>query len=177
MTRPPLIVVEASQHAFEVTLEGVARSGHPLVSGWSPGRASGAGPAVARGRAVVCTGTVRDDSDAAAALLAAVGGAGLVIHALGGRDLTDRLVDDLRRLGTVDHRTAEPSERPELPADERELLELLADGRTLGEAAAHLHISRRTADRRLASARARLGVATTAEAVVARLREREPDNR
>jgi hypothetical protein len=38
---------------------------------------------------------------------------------------------------------------------------------TLGEAAAELGLSRRTADRRLAAARAMLGVATTAEALVA----------
>jgi DNA-binding CsgD family transcriptional regulator len=82
----------------------------------------------------VCTGAVRDTTDAAEALLAAVAGAGLIVHAQADRDVIYRLVDDLRRLG---------------------------------EAAAELHLSRRTADRRLASARDKLGVATTPEAVVA----------
>jgi DNA-binding NarL/FixJ family response regulator len=44
---------------------------------------------------------------------------------------------------------------------------LLAEGKALGRAAEELHLSCRTADRRLASARDKLGVATTAEAVVA----------
>jgi DNA-binding NarL/FixJ family response regulator len=77
----------------------------------------------------------------------------------------DRLLDDLRRLGHV-RRTptgATPSVSPEAAA----LLDLLADGSTLKEASEELFLSRRTADRRLASAREQLGVATTAEALVA----------
>jgi DNA-binding CsgD family transcriptional regulator len=53
-----------------------------------------------------------------------------------------------------------------LTCEERRLLELLADGQALGEAAETLHVSRRTADRRLAAAREKLGVHSTAEAVV-----------
>ena len=55
---------------------------------------------------------------------------------------------------------------------ERGLLELLAGGSTLGDAATKLDLPRRTADRRLADARAKLGVETTAEAIIsfARLR-------
>ncbi len=48
------------------------------------------------------------------------------------------------------------------------MLDLLAAGRTLGEAAGQLHLARRSADRRLAAARTRLGVATTSAAVRAR---------
>jgi DNA-binding CsgD family transcriptional regulator len=55
---------------------------------------------------------------------------------------------------------------PPLETSERRLLELLADGRSVGQAARELGISRRTADRRLRAIRARLGVATTTEAVV-----------
>ena len=113
---------------------------------------------------------VRDAGDAAEALLAAVGGAGVVVHALAERETIDRLVDDLRRLGPVDHRMGEPKPGPGLTTDERRLLDELASGRTLGDAAADLHLSRRTADRRLASARRKLGVSTTAEAVVAYIR-------
>jgi DNA-binding NarL/FixJ family response regulator len=108
--------------------------------------------------------TVRDEADAHAAVLAAVGGARVVVHGLAARDLLDRLIDDLRRLGRVEHRIGEPAPDP-LSADERALLQLLAQGRSLGEAARQLAISRRTADRRLSAARAALGVATTAEAV------------
>lgn len=49
---------------------------------------------------------------------------------------------------------------------DRRLLELLADGLSVGQAAQELGFSRRTADRRLRAIRARLGVATTVEAVV-----------
>jgi DNA-binding CsgD family transcriptional regulator len=51
--------------------------------------------------------------------------------------------------------------------DGTSLLALLLQGRSLGEAAPLLHLSRRTADRRLAAARVALGVATTAEALLA----------
>lgn len=50
-------------------------------------------------------------------------------------------------------------------ADGRAILALLASGRTLGDAAVALALSRRTADRRLALARAALGVERTVEAV------------
>jgi DNA-binding CsgD family transcriptional regulator len=54
-----------------------------------------------------------------------------------------------------------------LGARERRLLGLLADGLSVGQAARELGFSRRTADRRLREIRDHLGVATTAEAVVA----------
>jgi DNA-binding NarL/FixJ family response regulator len=54
-----------------------------------------------------------------------------------------------------------------LTHDEQRVLTLLREGLAIGEAAQALHISRRTADRRLAAARTKLGVGTTAEAVVA----------
>jgi DNA-binding NarL/FixJ family response regulator len=53
-----------------------------------------------------------------------------------------------------------------LTGEERRLLELLAAGQALGEAAEALHLSRRTADRRMAAARGKLGVRSTAEAVL-----------
>lgn len=150
----PLVVVEASERALAQCVRELERHGHEVVAGWrqDPG--------------VVCVGEVAGAADAAEALLAAVAGAGLVIHARSGRTVTDRLVDDLRRFGPVDHRTADPETGTELTADERGLLDGLAAGKTLGQAAAELHLSRRTADRRLASARKKLGAATTAEAVV-----------
>jgi len=123
-----------------------------------------------REHAGAATFVVRDAGEAAEALLAAVGGTGVVVHALADRDVIDPLVDDLRRLGAVDHRVGEPEPGSGLTVDERRLLDALASGRTLGEAADELHLSRRTADRRLASARRKLGVATTAEAVVAHVR-------
>jgi DNA-binding CsgD family transcriptional regulator len=53
----------------------------------------------------------------------------------------------------------------ELDAEQLQLLELIAAGHSLAEAAAALHLSVRTAARRLVAARFSLGVSTTAEAV------------
>ena len=114
---------------------------------------------------VVCFGEVTDSDAASKAVLAAVAGAGLIVRVTASRDVADRLLDDLRRLGPVDHRLGEPN-RTRLTAEQRALLDLLADGATLGAAAERLSLSRRTADRRLASARRALGVETTAEALV-----------
>jgi len=52
-----------------------------------------------------------------------------------------------------------------LRPDEREVLELLARGSTIDEAAETLHYSRRTVARRLARARTALRVSTTAQAL------------
>jgi DNA-binding CsgD family transcriptional regulator len=49
---------------------------------------------------------------------------------------------------------------------QRRLLALLGSGLTVAEAARRLHLSPRTAERRLAEARAALGAATNAEAVL-----------
>ena len=53
-----------------------------------------------------------------------------------------------------------------LDDEQRRLLRLLCHGLSVAEAARRLHLSRRTAERRLASARAALGAATNAEAVL-----------
>jgi DNA-binding CsgD family transcriptional regulator len=115
---------------------------------------------------VVCSGTVTSAEEAAAALLGAIAGAGLVIQVDAERVLVERLCDDLRRFGPVDYRTQAAPARSVLSAEERILLELLAQGRTLGEAALQANLSRRTADRRVASAREKLGVGSTSEALV-----------
>lgn len=122
---------------------------------------------VAEGWAARLGAEVRRVSDlrtAADAVLAAVGGTPVVVLADAPRDVVDRLCDDLRRLGEVEHLISPPAE-PTLSATERELLGALLAGCSLGEAARALHLSRRTADRRLAAARAALGVTTTPAAV------------
>jgi DNA-binding NarL/FixJ family response regulator len=156
MTRP-LIVVEGPDSAVADALADVRAARWTVVPGWWLPSGSDR---------VVCTGTVTSAEDAAAALLAAVAGAGLVVAARAEREILDRLCDDLRHLGPLDHRTASTPPRPRLTAEEHTLAELLLAGVTLGEAARHLNISRRTADRRLASVRRALGVETTAEALV-----------
>lgn len=94
------------------------------------------------------------------------GSAGVVVHGVADRDVLDRLCDDLRRLGPLDHRTASTPRTSRLTSEERALVDRLLEGETLGEAALELNLSRRTADRRMASVRKKAGVATTAEALV-----------
>lgn len=132
-----------------------------IVAGWQVRQDEAA--------AAVCFGEVSSAADAAAAVLAAVSGARLVVAARAERDVIDQLCDDLRRLGEVDHRLGEVAP-PVLTQEQRALLAELLGGATLGDAARRLHLSRRTADRRLASARAALGVGTTAEALAAAAR-------
>ena len=129
--------------------------GGPLVEGWDGPSPPGA----------VRVGVVGDAASAAQAVLAAVRGADLVVLGAAERVVIDQLCDDLRRLGQLDHQV-EPVAAIALTSEERALLARLVGGATLGEAAKALHMSRRTADRRLASARHALGAASTSEAVV-----------
>jgi DNA-binding NarL/FixJ family response regulator len=119
-------------------------------------------PAIRPQRRVVVT----DEASAGEAMLAALRGEMLVIHALAPRPILDRLYGDLRRLDGLVVRTQPAQGRQDLlTVDEAAVLRLLALGRSLREAAVELHLSPRTADRRLARARAALGASTTVEAV------------
>jgi DNA-binding CsgD family transcriptional regulator len=155
VNRPPLIVVEGSVSAFAAARADITAGGWTVVESWAAAR-----------RGVVCAAVVDGEGSARSVVLAALAGAGVLVHGVAPRDVLDRLCDDLRRLGPLDHRIAEPDATPTLEPDDRALLELLLGGASLGDAAHTLHISRRTADRRLARARLALGAATTTEAVV-----------
>lgn len=157
MTRLPLIVLEGAPGAAGGVVARLRAQGVEVVLGFRT--------AVGRRAAVVRVGTVSSHAEAADAVLAAIDGAGLVVEATADRATIDRLVDDLRRLGPVDHRIGEIDVVPILDADGRAILGLLAEGHSLGEAANLLRLSRRTADRRLAAAREALGVDRTTEAI------------
>ena len=104
-------------------------------------------------------GAVVDSATTAAELLrVVVRGADAAIRL----DLLDdaEFLDTLRRVADVRVAAA-----PALDPDQRALLELLARGRTAGEAARELGMSLRTAHRRLGAARLALGAANNAEAV------------
>lgn len=109
---------------------------------------------------------VADAGDAARVLDAALSGAALLVRATADRGTADALCEDLRRLGALEQRHADVA-GPALTAEECALMDLLAEGCSLGDAATRLCISRRTADRRLAAVKESLGVTTTAEAVLA----------
>jgi DNA-binding CsgD family transcriptional regulator len=151
----PLIVVEGPEKAFTSALAEARDNDWTVVPGWAtPSRPQ-----------LICSGTVNSAEDAAAALLAALAGAGLIVHAQAERDVIDRLCDDLRRIGRVDHRIGDTQPQPRLTKEERAIVDLLLDGNSLAAAARQLTIARRTADRRLASVRHKLQVKTTAEAL------------
>lgn len=147
-----LVVVEDSPPAYADALAEVREAGWRLTEGWENACAG-----------EVRVGEIATAADAAAALLAVVTGAGLVAHMRAERELVDRICDDLRRFGDVDYRTASTPRRPRLTSEQRQLVDLLAEGMTLGEAARRLNLSRRTADRRLEQARHTFAVETTAQ--------------
>lgn len=161
MARRPLIVIEGSQQAATPVVALLETGGWAISKGfrlpmadWLVG-------------GVVCVGAVTSATDAALAVLAAVRGAGLVVSVSAREEVIELLVDDLWRIGPVDYWPGnESGPLRSLTVEQWCLLELLARGRTLTEAAGILHLSRRTADRKLAAARVSLGAKSTAEAVL-----------
>ncbi len=153
----PLLVLEGPAGIADREAARLRMKGYEVVAGFRT--------MVSRSRPVVRVGIVASPSDAADALLAAIDGAGLVLEATADQGVIGRLVDDLRRLGPVEHRVGEHDAVPDLDPDARAILGLLAEGHSLGEAANVLGLARRTADRRLAAARRALGVDRTTEAI------------
>ena len=160
--RRPLVVIDGSPQESSPLLALLGAAGWSIYHGfrlttndWLVG-------------GVVCCGSVTSPTDAALAVLSAVRGAGLVVTVPGKEEVLDRLVEDLSRIGPVDLWPREEDDlHASLSLEQWCLLDLLASGRTLSEAARVLHWSRRTADRKLAAAKEALGTATTAEAAVA----------
>jgi hypothetical protein len=160
-------------------------------TGWHPRAGFGLPPA---GSPVaihlVLYGRVTTLSLAAAATTAATRGVGIVAIADPAAPACRALVTALESLGPV-YRTehgADGSMSELVPAaaadghvlatllpEQRALLGRLANGETIATAAAAEYLSLRTANRRIAQARASLGVRTTREAVLVFLRQRRPD--
>jgi DNA-binding CsgD family transcriptional regulator len=154
----PLLVVAGSEARAEAA-DDLTQRGWRLSEGWHP-----EGPS----RGLVCWGQVAEDADVARVVLAALSGAGVLAQTVT-RPLAEQLDDDLRRIGAVQHRFPDLGWAV-LDPDERRLLDLLDEGVSLGEAARLLHVARRTADRRLASARLRLEAPSNGAAIVIRRR-------
>jgi DNA-binding NarL/FixJ family response regulator len=163
--RPPLVLVDAPDELPQAAAE-LRASGWNVLDGFElPERTWSVG-----GLHLVFSATLRTARDVATALQAAARGAGLVV-AVADEVLRERLFADLDHLGTVTFRHQRDDPLAALDSDQRRLLELLAGGCTLDDAAHALSYSRRTVNRRLADIRAGLGVQTTAEAL-AYLRQR-----
>ena len=106
------------------------------------------------------------------ALLAATRGAGLLLTVAQDDPLSQAaVVDQLSRVGRVERAQAAPEDGA-LSDEEIALLESLAVGRSIREAADETYVSLRTANRRLANARRVLGVSSNREAVMAYLATR-----
>jgi DNA-binding NarL/FixJ family response regulator len=159
----PSVVIEGSsaRAAIDRMCADVATRGLRISTDW---RAAAPG--------VAYTALVEDEHGAGQAVRAALAGAQVLVAVDADREVIDRMCDDLRRLGPLDHRVGDPSSAAGLSAEEWALLDRLLAGDSLGQAAAAIHTSRRTADRRLAAARKALGVTTTAELLAAATRLR-----
>ena len=116
---------------------------------------------------VVCLGAVTDPATAERALVACARGAGVVVDVADcPGDLLGPLLDDLARLALAPAPGRAPA-RSALPLtpEQRALLELVARGASVPEAAEALFLSHRTAERRMAGIRKALGVPSTTAAV------------
>jgi hypothetical protein len=109
---------------------------------------------------VTCVGVVDDDVSHAAALDAALRGADIVVDV--GGDRARRFTADLAR---VRIETWSPPMATTNASEWAPLLDVLACGGSVQDAARQCHISLRTAHRRLAAAREQLGVNSNAAAV------------
>ena len=163
----PLIVVEGPLADARPELTRARTTAQ--TRGWMPIK-GWAAPLT--GERVLCHGVIGDPDAARRALLAAVAGAGIVAHATASRDVVDRFLDDLRRLGPVDHRVPLTKTAETLRERDAALLDELARGLSVADAAASLGIGIRTAERRLSIARNILGVRSNAEAVIAAMARR-----
>jgi DNA-binding CsgD family transcriptional regulator len=128
------------------------------------------------GARLVLHGRITDNDTLQLAVLAAARGAGVVAVCDTESPLGRALLDDLARLGPVQHGPGgnggvDPV--ADLIPEQRALLDRLANGDTIAAAAAAEFLSLRTANRRIAEARALFGVRTTREAVLAYLRQRQ----
>jgi hypothetical protein len=172
---PPRYVVSSALDAATV-LRRLARAGWSTRDGFALPEAEWD---LTQARAVLF-GRVPDLETARLVLLAAARGAGVVAVIDAAGEVGRALLADLDRLGPV-YRDPDagaesdpgPVAAPLIP-EQRALLERLANGETIAAAAAAEFLSLRTANRRIAQARAALGVRTTREAVLAYLRQRRP---
>lgn len=184
----PRYVVGTAAEATQI-LNRLSRIGwHPRPGFTLPSTGTGAARLVLYGR-------VPTLSAAQAASAAAGRGVGIVAIADPGTPPGRSLLSALEALGPV-HRggdghlepvTGAAALAPPVPPvgdvevlaallpEQRALLGRLANGETIATAAAAEYLSLRTANRRIAQARAQLGVRTTREAVLVFVHQRRPD--
>lgn len=136
-----------------------------LPDGWTARDGFGlpASPWDLSARRWVCIGEVADSDGARAAIEALTRGVAVSIAVGLTGDDRRRFEEDLARTGSLS--TDRSGDANGLTPEHIALLDGLAAGLSVTAAAASANLSRRTANRRLTEARARLGVGSTAEAV------------
>lgn len=188
-----IVIVVDTWDLYETTLAEQRVAFDLVLPGWASRGEPGPPSALDRLGAMKTLrhGRIASEADAAAVVLTVLGGSSVVGFMDGPGSLVDRLLDDLRHLGSVEVRgmdgadSAGPSldqrteggwraEPERLTEEELAALRRLAEGFDRVGAAAALNLSTRTLDRRLASARRKLGASTLAQAVAAISR---PDGR
>lgn len=162
--RPPVVLFEDEPPAHHAPPGWRARDGFDLP----------ATPWDLADRRWLCVGAIGDEREAGRAIEALSRGVGLAVVLRVTGDLRHRTLEDLHHLGIVTRGSAAGGVAGRLDAEDLGLLRLLAGGRTVAAAAEAVHISRRTANRRLAQVRARLGVETNAEAISLLVAEERP---
>jgi DNA-binding NarL/FixJ family response regulator len=167
--RPPYLVLPPPSDLDRVARD-LTRRGWQVHRGFTPAEE----PWDLAPTRLVAVGVVTDREAAEAALLCAVRGAGLVVTLDQGRSWAPGFLHDLARLepgGVASPTPADAGASTDglgsLTAEQCDLLDLLAAGHSIAEAARLRYLSLRTANRRVADARATLGVPTTREAVLA----------
>lgn len=159
----PLIVVPPGV-GVEATARRLRESGHRVQLGF----VLPSDPFDLSAERLLCAGVVDGEATAVAAVVAAVRQTGLVVSVQLPADQSATFLGDLARIGPVLTPPATPvAPGPALSPEQRQLLDLLAAGASVPEAARQLYLSVRTTERRIGEIRRALGVRTTAEAIVA----------
>ncbi len=150
----PLVVVQDAEAQAAVVAEFTG-------AGWTVADDPGA-----RGPAVCTVLAVRSATDAQAAVLTALRGGAVLIRVDPGPHLAGTVADLVDDLGTIGRTLVvdEPS-AVRLDVDTWRLAHEIARGATLEAAARRLHLSTRTANRRLGAARSALGADSRAQLV------------
>lgn len=161
MSVRPLVVLLTRPDAVEPAARRLREDGWSVHTGWS----LPIEPWDHRGSRTLGSGVIADLSSARAAVGCLRRADGIVTSLdLVGVD-TRRVLADLHRLADVRPEAEADVPTLAISAEQRDLLELVAAGASVSEAAAQLYLSARTAERRLAMTRKALGVRSTAEAI------------
>lgn len=148
MSAAPIVVAEDDRTYAAVTAE-------ILGAGWRIGADVEDDPDL------VVALTVQQQADAQRAVLTALDGTGVLVRVAAPALVVDDLVDDLRRIRPVLVASADTT--VPLETETWRLLHSLVHGATLAVAARELHMSSRTANRRVTVAREVFGVTSRAQ--------------